>query len=217
MESGIDSLAGMELKGRLETFYHVEIPATAVFDYPSVAALSAYIYANFDTTGATLDSNHIVTSGAQLYQQSFGEDVRPHTAAESNAIYIFGWAGSISSEANQLFQIDGCQGGRSDSIRLIDADRWESSDSNYRDPSQCGTIAATIAGPFGSWVPVVHKFDAALFGILAHEGKFMDPQQRLLLKRCSQSWEMKQVYSILLKLMQLEISLIVWSQLASAQ
>ena len=182
MESGIDSLAGMELKGRLEATYHVEIPATAVFDYPSVAALSAYIYANFDTTGATLDSNHIDTSGAQLYQQSFGEEVRPQTAAESNAVYVFGWAGSISFEANRLFQIDGCQGGRSDSIRLIDADRWESNDSKYRDPSECGTIAATIAGLFGSWVPVVHNFDAALFGILAHEGKFMDPQQRLLLE-----------------------------------
>ena len=178
MESGIDSLAGIELKTRLETMYQVEIPATAMFDYPSVAALSAYIYAKLDTTVAKIDN----TPRAQVSKVLFEQKTRSEAPTVSTAVWIFGWAGSISFEANRLFQTDGCQLGQGDSIGLTLADRWDSNDLNHCDPSHCTTLATTTAGLFGSWVPAVHNFDAALFGILAHEVIFMDPQQRLLLE-----------------------------------
>lgn len=43
MAAGLDSLGVAELRGALATIAGVDIPATALFDYPSVAALAAFI------------------------------------------------------------------------------------------------------------------------------------------------------------------------------
>lgn len=43
MEAGLDSLAAVELRNELVSHLGVELPATAVFDYPTITALSNYI------------------------------------------------------------------------------------------------------------------------------------------------------------------------------
>ena len=50
MEAGLDSLSAVELRNTLAGKYGLELPATLMFDYPSVAALSAYIA---DAAGGT--------------------------------------------------------------------------------------------------------------------------------------------------------------------
>ena len=42
-QAGLDSLGSVELRNALTTRFGVELPATAVFDYPSVAALAGFI------------------------------------------------------------------------------------------------------------------------------------------------------------------------------
>ena len=43
IDAGIDSLSGAGIKTQLESEFHVCLPETALYDYPSAAALSSFI------------------------------------------------------------------------------------------------------------------------------------------------------------------------------
>ncbi len=43
MEAGLDSLGSVELRNALQSRFGVQLPATAVIDYPSVEALTAFV------------------------------------------------------------------------------------------------------------------------------------------------------------------------------
>ena len=43
MEAGLDSLSAVDLRSSLETHFGISVPATAIFDYPTITALSSYI------------------------------------------------------------------------------------------------------------------------------------------------------------------------------
>ena len=43
LEAGLDSLGAVELRNSLQSRFGVQLPATAVIDYPSVNALSAFL------------------------------------------------------------------------------------------------------------------------------------------------------------------------------
>lgn len=43
MEAGLDSLGAVELRSTVSAAFSVPLPATAAFDYPTVAALAAFI------------------------------------------------------------------------------------------------------------------------------------------------------------------------------
>ena len=43
MEAGLDSLGAIELRESLQRKFKTELPATLIFDYPSIAALSAFM------------------------------------------------------------------------------------------------------------------------------------------------------------------------------
>lgn len=43
MEAGLDSLGAVELRNALSEAFQLQLPATAIFDYPTVAALAHFI------------------------------------------------------------------------------------------------------------------------------------------------------------------------------
>ena len=43
MEAGVDSLGAVELQSQLEKALSIELPATVMFDYPSMGAMAGFI------------------------------------------------------------------------------------------------------------------------------------------------------------------------------
>lgn len=43
MEAGVDSLAAVELSNAVSTHFSLEVPATLTFDYPTIAAMAAFL------------------------------------------------------------------------------------------------------------------------------------------------------------------------------
>jgi hypothetical protein len=62
MDSGLDSLGGMELKNTIESRVGVELPVTAAFEYPTIAALAGYLSAMLDASEAGSEAGSLVES-----------------------------------------------------------------------------------------------------------------------------------------------------------
>jgi acyl transferase domain-containing protein len=67
-------------------------------------------------------------------------------------------------------------------VTEIPRDRWDANAYHDPNPDRLGKMNAR----HGAFLEQVNEFDAAFFGISAHEAKIMDPQQRILLEVC---WE----------------------------
>lgn len=54
MEAGLDSLGAVELRNALGSRFAIELPATVTFDFPTIAALGAYLAAAVPHAGAAV-------------------------------------------------------------------------------------------------------------------------------------------------------------------
>ncbi|HET8660800.1 MAG TPA: beta-ketoacyl synthase N-terminal-like domain-containing protein, partial [Micromonosporaceae bacterium] len=156
----LDSVRAASLITGLSQFLGRSLPATLVWDYPTIDALVRFL-----------------TEGDQAQPA-----VLPQPAVhESEPIAVIGMAcrfpGANSAEAFWRLLTSGV-----DAISEVPRERWDVEHFYSSSPSAPGKMSTR----WGGFLDQVDEFDAEFFGVAPREAVQMDPQQRLVLEL---AWE----------------------------
>ncbi|ONH32908.1 type I polyketide synthase [Pseudofrankia asymbiotica] len=181
-ELGLASRDAVALAGELEDLLDMALPATLVWENPTVAAIAARLAALGAGASASAGAGaggHYGVGGDGVGGDGVGDSGR-HAAAVPSAepVAIVGMGcrlpgGSADPEAFWDFLTRG-----GDGIREVPADRWEP----FVAPGSASALALAGLSRLGGFLDDVAGFDPGFFGIAPREAELVDPQHRLLLE-----------------------------------
>ena len=178
-EIGFDSLTAIELRNRLNTVTGLRLPATMIFDYPTISDLVAYLRSRL--IPAALAGPASAAAGSARAAAAGAPAAAGAGAGEPVAIVAMScrFPGGVATPED-LWDLLAAGHGRDRPVPVRPG-------LGYRglfDPDQGRAGTAHMRG--GGFVHEASGFDAGFFSISPREALAMDPQQRLLLETC---WE----------------------------
>lgn len=167
-------LPAVELRSSLEGRLGLELPATLVFDYPTISAIAGLLAGMLQASEAVLAGATDSGSAGAYY----GFDLLSHLGGMAGPIPPAGSATAVAVGAVVTRQPAGVLAGGSlatrDATAIIGVDRWAVD-------SQASVVGG-VPVRFASVMAGVDAFDAGAFSLSAAEAGLMDPQQRLLME-----------------------------------
>ncbi|WP_051385891.1 type I polyketide synthase [Actinokineospora inagensis] len=164
-ELGFDSLTAVDLRNRLVEATALTIPATAVFDHPTAAALAEHLIASLPAAPLPPIVMTVVSPVTAVSRA---------TRVSDDPVVIVGMACRYPGGVNSPEDLWDLVAGGVDAIGDFPTDRgWDLT----------GDVPYARRGGF---VGTATDFDADLFAISPREALAMDPQQRLVLET---AWE----------------------------
>ncbi|MFD4318780.1 type I polyketide synthase, partial [Streptomyces sp. NPDC058548] len=184
-ELGFDSLTGLELRNRLTVATGLTLPATLVFDHPTVGQLTARVDTELGGADSTPQTHRQTQRQSPTRAQAQADGLVPAASGPDSdePIAIVAVAcrlpgGVRSPEDLWSLLADGV-----DAMSEFPTDRgWDLS--RLYAPETDGPGTSYVR--HGGFLSEAAEFDAGFFGISPREALAMDPQQRQLLET---SWE----------------------------
>ncbi|MCC6166644.1 MAG: SDR family NAD(P)-dependent oxidoreductase, partial [Caldilineaceae bacterium] len=166
-EVGLDSLMAVELRNLISRGVNRLLPATLLFDYPTIDALADYLLQEALDVSAPPSPTLVPAAAAETRGQP---DTEPIAIVGMGLRFPGG-----ASDPERFWQLlrDG-----GDAITPIPSDRWDIEAFYSPDPTAPGKMITRGGG----FLEHIDLFEPHFFGISAREAMSMDPQQRLLLE-----------------------------------
>ncbi|NMO16396.1 type I polyketide synthase [Pyxidicoccus fallax] len=177
---GMDSLMGLELRNRIEATLGITVPATLLWTYPTVEALTEHVLGllSFSATPAPQAPEAVKAKGVEKAAAPAeatrvqAVKVEEQALAIDEPIAIVGMGCRFPGGANSPDAYWELLDAGRDAVQPLDA-RWR-------------LVGARPSEDAPRWAGLltskVDSFDAAFFGISPREAQSLDPQQRLLLE-----------------------------------
>ncbi|MBQ4835688.1 non-ribosomal peptide synthetase [Pseudoalteromonas luteoviolacea] len=199
---GVDSILAIQILDEINAKFGLNLPATLLFDYPSIEALSAYILLEHSDKAMTLlpaqspvESNISAKNIEQPANTDNVQSLRKHRAhtkasqpaddeskpveipANDGKIAIVGMSGQFG-DADNLDEFWAMLAEKRTSVKA--QTRWDLTGLNDNQQSW---------SKYASLLNDISTFDAPFFSITPQEAMYMDPQQRLFLQEAYKALE----------------------------